>query len=123
VIGLVVFGAWMIFTNVLKMDVVIARSLTMALMVFLQNAHAINCRSETRSIFKISFKTNWFFAVSVLGSIGLQILFMEIPVLSQLLELTTVPYLTLLILVGISLTIFAVCEIYKLIIRKKKITE
>ena len=116
-IGLVVFGAWMILTRSMQMDVVIARSLVMALMVFLQNAHAINCKSEKTSIFKMSFIKNWFFAVSVLSSIGIQILFMEIPVLSHLLVLETVPYGTLLILLAISLIMFVVCEIYKGIVR------
>lgn len=119
-IGLVVFGAWMIFTNAMNLDLIVARSLVMALMVFMQNAHAINCRSETRSTLKISFRKNWFFAISVFGSIGLQILFMEISALSKLLELATVDYLTLIALVGISLIVFAVCEVYKLIIRKKE---
>ena len=122
-IGLVVFGSWMILTQTLKLDITVARSLVMTLMVLLQNVHAFNCRSEKQSLFKINFKSNWFFLVSVLGSIGLQILFMEVPALSQLLELTTVPYNILLILVAVSLTAFAVGEIYKLIVRnlnKKK---
>ena len=53
-IGLIIFGAWILFTNVMNMDLVVARSLVMALMVFMQNVHAINSRSETRSTFKIS---------------------------------------------------------------------
>ena len=118
-IGLMVFGAWMIFTNVMRLDIEVARSLTMALMVFLQNVYALNCRSEKISIFKMSYKTNWFFAVSVFGSIGLQILFMEVPALSALLELTTVPYGTLMILLLISLSIIFICEIYKYFGRRK----
>ena len=118
-IGLIVFGAWMILINT-GTNVVIARSLVMTLMVFMQNAHAINAKSETRSIFKVSFKTNWFFMISVIGSIGLQILFMEIPALSKLLDLTTVPYTSLLILLAVSLSVFVVCEVYKLIVRKRK---
>lgn len=118
-IGLIVFGAWMILLSS-GTDVVIARSLIMTLMVFMQNAHAINSKSETRSIFKVSFKTNWFFMISVIGSIGLQILFMEVPALSKLLDLTTVPYTTLLILLAISLSVFVVCEVYKLIVRRRK---
>ncbi len=119
IIGLLVFGTWMILTNVMNFDIVVARSLTMALMVFLQNAHALNCKSEKLSIFKVSYKSNWFFAVAVLGSIGLQILFMEISSLSLLLDLTTVPYGTLFILLGLSLSIIIIiCELYKLIVRK-----
>lgn len=118
IIGLIVFGAWMILVYVLHLDLIVARSLVMTLMVFLQNAHALNCRSEKRSIFQLSYK-NWFFFVAVLGSTALQIIFMEVPVLSQLLELSTVPYLTLLILLAISLFIIVVSEIYKLIVRAK----
>lgn len=121
--GLLVFGAWIILTKSINIDIVVARSLIMALMVFLQNAHAINCKSETESIFKVNFKSNWFFLVSVLGSIGLQILFMEVSSLSHILNLTTVPYLTLFALLSLSLTIFAVSEIYKLFLRKKEKTK
>ena len=122
-IGLIVFGTWMVLTKVLNLDIVVARSLVMALMVFLQNWHALNCRSERTSLFKIRFFNNPFFLLSVFGSIGLQVVFMEIPELSNLLSLTTVPYLTLLILLAISLSIFAICEIFKLSMRlalKKK---
>lgn len=119
VIGLIVFGAWMIFTTMLNMDLVIARSLVMTLMVFLQNVHAINCKSEKVSIFKMSHTSNWFFAVSVIGSIGLQVLFMEVPSLSMLLELSPVPYSTLFILLAVSLVMFVIGEIYKIFIRKQ----
>ncbi|MBQ8451604.1 MAG: HAD-IC family P-type ATPase [Clostridia bacterium] len=118
VIGLFVFGTWFILINVLHTDIVVARSLVMALMVFLQNLHAINCRSEKMSIFKLSISSNWFFVASIAISIGLQILFMEIEPLSVLLSLETVPYGTLFAMVGISLVIILICELYKLIIRK-----
>lgn len=117
-IGLIVFGSWIVLTLVLKLDIIVARSLVMTLMVFLQNAQALNCRSEKRSIFKLSFKANWFISVAVLSSIALQIIFMEVPFLSQLLELSIVPYTTLLVLFGISFVVIIVSEIYKLIIRK-----
>ena len=121
-IGLIVFGTWIylvknVYTT--ESELIIARSIIMALMVFLQN----NCRSEKRSIFKINHLSNWFFLVSTVGSIGIQIILMEIEALSGLLKLTTVHYTTLLILLALSLSVFVVCEIYKLIVRhldKKK---
>ena len=118
VIGLIVFGSWLILTKTMNVNIAVARSLTMALMVFLQNAHAFNCRSEKRSIFKLSYKTNWFFYVAVFGSIGLQILIMEIDALSKLLHLTTVSYAMLSVLLVSSLIIIVVSEIYKLITSK-----
>lgn len=122
-IGLLVFFAWIIFINVMHLDIVVARSLVMALMVFLQNVHAFNCKSEKQSLFRLNIKENWFFIVSVVGSIGLQILFMEVSSLSTLLNLTTVPYDILAILLVSSLIIFAISEIYKAIFKfidKKK---
>ena len=118
-IGLIVYGSWMILLNVLKLDIVVARALVMTLMVFLQNFHALNCRSEKTSIFKMNHKSNWFFYVAVFLSVVLQILFTEIKVLSQLLKLTTIPYSIMFALIGISTIILVVSEIYKLIYRKK----
>jgi magnesium-transporting ATPase (P-type) len=118
-IGLVVFGAWMILTGI-HADLVVARTFVMALMVFLQNAHALNCRSEKISMFKLSYKSNLFFVFAVLASVGLQILFMEVGALSHLLELTTVDYGTLAALLGISCVALVVGEVYKFFVRKRE---
>ena len=112
-VGLIVFGTWLTLVWGFDYDITVARSLVMTLMVFLQNLHAFNCRSEKQSIFKMSLATNKFFVVSVIGSIGLQILFMEIPALSSLLSLTTVPYLTMLLIFAVSFAIIAICELFK----------
>ena len=119
-IGLIVFATWIILTNVIKVDIVVARSLVMTLMIFLQNAHALNCRSEKTSIFKMNYKSNWFFYFAVVSSVALQILFMEVPALSVLLELTTIPYGIMAVLIVSSLIIIVVSEIYKLFVRKQE---
>ena len=117
-IGLIVATVWIVLENVLKIDIVVARSLVMTLMVLIQNAHAFNCRSEKRSIFQVSYKHCWFFIVAVIGTIGLQILFMEVEVLSKLLDLTTISYKAILMLALIALIVVVVCEIYKIILRQ-----
>ena len=116
-IGLIVFATWMVLVNVLKYETILARSMVMALMVFLQNFHAINCKSEKQSLAKVSFTSNLFFLVSVIASVGLQVLFMEVSALSHLLDLTTVSYGALGILVAISFIVVVVCEILKAIQR------
>lgn len=45
-IGLVVFGLWIYLLDVLGMDISHARSYVLILMVFFQNVHVFNCRSE-----------------------------------------------------------------------------
>lgn len=119
VIGLIVFTVWMVLTQVSNVDIVVSRTLVMTLMVFLQNWHAFNCRSEKQSVFKIGILSNPFFLISIVGSIGLQILFIEVASLSRLLQLTTIHYPTLMLIILSSLSVFVVCEIYKAIKRKK----
>ena len=118
VMGLIVFGSWMMLRNTFNLDLVTSRSLVMALMVFLQNIHAFNCKSELQSAFKFRIFENWFFFVAVVGSIGLQIILMEVPTLSMFLELTTVSYKTLAVLLLVSMSILVVSEVFKAIKRK-----
>ena len=47
-------------------DLLTARSIVMLLMVFIQNIHVFNCRSEKQSAFKVSIKSNPFVVISVI---------------------------------------------------------
>ena len=118
VIGLIVFIVWFFLIDILKMPETIARGYTMALMVFLQNIHVLNCCSETNSIFKRDFKSNKLVLVTIVSSIILQIIIMEVPVLSSFLKTTSIPLLHLFYLFLISFIILIVMEVYKYFIRK-----
>ena len=50
------------------------RGNVLALMVFIQNIHVINCRSESKSIFENSFRKNPFILITIVGSILLLLL-------------------------------------------------
>lgn len=91
----------------------------MALMVFIQNMHVLNCRSEKESIFKIKFN-NPLIVFSILSSILLQIIVMEVPFLSAMLKTKNIPILDLVCLFDLSLIILVIIEIYKFIKRKVK---
>lgn len=116
--GIIVFMVW---NSLLKngMDVNTARGYIMALMVFMQNIHVLNCRSEKSSTFKISLKKNLWIPVVIISSIMLQIIVMETPILSKLLKTTSVPLLNMLELLGFSIIILVVVEIFKVFKRKK----
>ena len=117
-IGLLVFGVWYILINKMHMDVAVARGHIMALMVFVQNIHVLNCRSEKQSIFKIKFFKNPIVFLSISISIGLQILVMEVEPLSKLLSTTSIPVDIMLKLLMLALPIIILMETYKLIRRK-----
>ena len=118
-IGLVVFLTWYVL-NKLGLEVAHARGYVLALMVFIQNIHVINCRSESKSIFENSFRKNPFVLFTILASIVLQIIVMEVPVFSRFLQTYQIPYIHLLILLLMSLPILTVMELYKHLKKKKR---
>ena len=101
-------------------DVNLARGYIMVLMVFIQNIHVFNCRSETSSSFSISVRDNPLIILTVFGSILLQIIVMEVPYLSDLLKTSIIPYRHMFLLISYAIVILIVMEIYKLIRYSKK---
>ena len=117
-IGILVFIVWYFLIKKVNMPVNLARGYIMALMVFIQNIHVFNCRSENNSSFMIPLKNNPFIVFTVILSILLQVLVMEVPFLSAFLKTEPVPYQHMFILFNIGLTVLIVMEFYKLL-RKK----
>ena len=85
----------------------------MALMVFIQNIHVFNCRSEKQSAFSIPVKSNVLILVAFISSIVLQIIVMEVPLLSQFLQTVSIPPIHLLYLFLLATIILFAMEIYK----------
>jgi len=114
-IGLLVFAVWYYLVNIISMDVTVARGYILMLMVLIQNIHVLNCRSEKHSTFKISLKQNPFVIYSILGAVGLQIIFIEVPVLSQFLQTTGLPITHILVLFILAVPVLIIMELYKII--------
>ena len=112
-IGLIVFGVWAYLCNVLHMEIEHARGYILALMVFMQNIHVLNCRSERKSVFRNSFRKNPFVILTITGSILLQVIVMEVPVLSRFLQTYKVPFNELIYLFLLALPVLFVAEVYK----------
>ena len=90
------------------------------LMVFMQNMHVLNCRSEDKPFYKVSLRTNPFVLFSIVGSVVLQIIFAEVDVLSKFLQTSSIPVFHLVYLFLISTVILFVSEIYKKIKHDEK---
>ena len=119
-IGIVVFLMWYILMKY-KMDVRIARGYVLAFMVFIQNIHVINCRSERKSILENSFMKNPFILFTIIGSIVLQVIVMEVPLLSNALQTTQVPFLHMIVLFLLALPVLTVMELYKYFKKRKRV--
>ncbi len=98
----------------------VARSSVLMLMVFYQNVHLFNCRSEHRSAFaRAPWRSPWLFAAAG-GALGVHLLAGVIPLLSEVLDLSPIPGEVYWILIPVALSLVVVMEIYKAIDRARK---
>lgn len=118
--GILVFVVWVILLKVFSFEVITARGYILALMVFMQNFHVLNCRSEVKSVFANNILKNKFIIVAILSSILLQFAIMEVDILSKFLETTSIPIVHLVLLLLTSSLILFIMEIYKYIRRKEE---
>ena len=108
---------WWFYTNGNNLEE--ARNLTLMLLVLFGNIHALNSRSETRSLFQIPFLSNPFIIIAVPVAQIVHICAMCLPIISDVLELRPISVWQWLGLFAISLSLFLVEELHKLYHRKK----
>jgi magnesium-transporting ATPase (P-type) len=113
IMGSVAFLSWMVCVRILHIDESTSRNFVFLLMVLFENLHAFNCRSEHRSIFKISLAKNKILLFGVIGAHAIHIFAMYNPFLSKVLQVAPINFQNWIILLGIALTIVASSEIFK----------
>ena len=95
-----------------------ARNLLLLLMVLFENAHALNARSERRSLFGLPFASNPFLIGAILGAQGLHILMLYLPGADLVLGTGPVSFQDWLLVVAIAATLILVAELQKLVSRR-----
>ncbi len=118
VIGIIVFIVWYYLIKILNINTDIARGYIMALMVFIQNIHVFNCRSENKSAFSIPLKNNKLIVGGVIVSVLLQITVMKSDLLSSFLSTSKIPFNHLIYLFLIASLVLVIIELYKFIKNK-----
>ena len=114
-IGCIVLIVWYYLLNKVNMEISMARGYIMALMVFIQNIHVFNCRSEHKSAFSVPFTSNKLILVAFFSGIILQVIVMEVPILSKFLQTVSIPFMHLVYLFLIALLILLIMEVYKML--------
>ncbi|GAO41890.1 cation-translocating P-type ATPase [Flavihumibacter petaseus] len=118
----VVFGVWLYLMKQPGFNERHGRTVVMMLMVLLQNFHVLNCRSETKSLFRIPLRNNW---VLILGIVCAQLLHVSaayIPGLNSTLQLEPIRMREWLLLLPAAASVLLVMELYKLIIHRKEVS-
>ncbi len=90
-----------------------ARNLLLLLMVMFENAHAMNARSERRSVFQIALSANWFLVAAVVGAHGLHLLAGFAPGLAGVLEIQPIALSEWALVGVIAVSLVLVMELYK----------
>lgn len=114
IIGAIVFGTWYFLLKT-GTPVETARGYIMALMVFLQNIHVFNCRSESRSAFSVPFYSNWLVIGGFVATIALQFIVMEVPFFATFLQTTSISFEHLACLFCVALLVLVAMEGYKIV--------
>lgn len=114
----VLFAAWLYLLNNADYDERHARSVVMMLMVFLQNFHALNCRSETESLFNLPLSNNYTLIVGLIVAQTVHISAAYIPGLRDTLQLEPITLNEWMLMAPAALSILVVMEIFKLIWRR-----
>jgi magnesium-transporting ATPase (P-type) len=90
-----------------------ARNALLFLMVLFENVHALNARSETRSLLQVPFFGNRSLLAAVVGAQALHIAAPYIPWLREALEVQPISLDMWSVLVGLAVSLLVVMEIEK----------
>lgn len=114
-----IFSTW-IFSIYYKGDIVYARSMTLVSMAMFQWFNALNCRSETKSIFQIGFFSNRWLLLAITVVFALQILVLHNPVMQRIFDTKPIGISDWLMIFVITSSIFFMEEIRKFIARRSR---
>lgn len=117
-IGGIVFGLWYYLLEFTETSEEHARDLILLLMVFMQNFHVFNARSERISAFKIPIRRNYFLIIAVLAAQGIHILSMHIPFMQDILRIQPITFQEWSMILLLAIPVFFVMELFKLGLRK-----
>ena len=89
-------------------------------MVFMQNIHVFNCRSETKSILKQKIKNNPFIVFGIITTLTLQLFVTENDFLSSILKVKPIDSFHIILTLLLTIPLLVIMELFKLQKRKKQ---
>ncbi|MFX1562022.1 MAG: calcium-translocating P-type ATPase, SERCA-type [Promethearchaeota archaeon] len=111
---IMVFGGGITSSEV----IVRARTIAFTALVFMQMIQALNSRSGRQSLLKVGIFGNRVLLLAILSSMGLHALILYQPFLASVFHVAPLSLLDWLIILAVSLSVFIVVELIKLIGRK-----
>ncbi|XP_050431382.1 calcium-transporting ATPase type 2C member 1 isoform X2 [Adelges cooleyi] len=118
--SIIIVGTLWIFKREMSDNEVSKRDTTMTFtcFVFFDMFNALSCRSQTKSVFTIGLFTNKMFLIAVTLSIVGQMLVIYFPPLQKVFQTEALTSYDMLLLLGVTSSVFIVSEVKKLIERQ-----
>ena len=111
--GLIALALWYFLIDIVQMSEIHARNNILLLMVFMQNLHVFNCRSETDSTFRVPLSRNWMLILGVVLAQGIHIAAMHIPFMRTILSIEPITFLEWAEVLLLAVPLLIVMEIFK----------
>lgn len=119
VMAIVEFVFYVYLIKIRSMDITLVRTYMLTLMVFMENIHIFNCRSETISCFKISGLNNRFLISSIIITCLIQLMIIRVPAIASFFGLTTISIDSAGLLFLLTIPVIYVMELFKRKINKE----
>ncbi|MBS3970849.1 MAG: HAD-IC family P-type ATPase [Clostridia bacterium] len=113
--GVVAFSLWAYLVGTLGWSEFAARNSILLLMVFFENFHVLNCRSERKSIFRIPFFSNKLLLIAILLAQAIHLASMQIPFMQMVLSVEPITFTQWMQTLVLGITILVCMEVFKLI--------
>ena len=120
IMALIEFFTLIYLLKIKHYDLTLVRSYLLTLMVFMENIHIFNCRSEVKSIFKTSMLNNRFLMLSILITSIIQVMIVSYEPWAKFFNLTVIPVNSIWVLLLLTVPILVVMEIYKFVKRNNE---
>jgi Ca2+-transporting ATPase len=117
-IAIVTLIAFLFAMNIRGEDISYARTIAFNVLVYTQLFHALDCRSESESIFKLGLFTNRFLLMAVAASITLQILLHHSDITNKIFKTQPLDTIDMVFSLGIAVVPMLLIEGFKLVKRK-----
>jgi len=103
------------------MDINLVRTYLLVFLVFAEDIHVFNCRSEAMSAFKVPVKNNYFVVATIIISLVVQTGIVYMPNLREFFALQQIPFIHILALLLLTIPLVIIMELFKKIEVKSKV--
>ncbi len=119
IMSVIEFILYIYLYKIKEFNIELVRTYLLTLMVFMENIHIFNCRSERMSMFKVKLDNNRFLIFSIIITSIIQLIIVTNQIFANFFGLVTVPIENAIVLLLLTIPLIITMEIFKAVIHHK----